>query len=86
MAPKKWRWARDSNPGNLSVQRFSRPPLSTTQPAHRSAHYSGRFAGSKSQSGSFIWRKKNGPGGAFLVGSLASCVWYVVDRGLSANG
>ena len=44
-----WRWARDSNPGNLSVQRFSRPPLSTTQPAHlnclpeslpaRSAHY-----------------------------------------------
>ena len=29
-----WRWARDSNPGNLSVQRFSRPPLSTTQPAH----------------------------------------------------
>ena len=44
-----WRWARDSNPGNLSVQRFSRPPLSTTQPAHlnclpgrlpaKSAHY-----------------------------------------------
>ena len=44
-----WRWARDSNPGNLSVQRFSRPPLSTTQPAHlnclpgrlpaESAHY-----------------------------------------------
>ena len=30
----RWRWARDSNPGNLSVQRFSRPPLSTTQPAH----------------------------------------------------
>ena len=30
-----WRWARDSNPGNLSVQRFSRPPLSTTQPAHQ---------------------------------------------------
>lgn len=28
----KWRWARDSNPGRLSPQRFSRPPLSTTQP------------------------------------------------------
>ena len=48
MAPKKWRWARDSNPGNLSVQRFSRPPLSTTQPAHRSAHYSDQLAGIKS--------------------------------------
>ncbi len=35
MPSKKWRWARDSNPGNLSVQRFSRPPLSTTQPAHQ---------------------------------------------------
>ena len=33
-----WRWARDSNPGNLSVQRFSRPPLSTTQPAHQNSH------------------------------------------------
>ncbi len=31
----KWRWARDSNPGSCYTQRFSRPPLSTTQPAHR---------------------------------------------------
>ena len=29
---KKWRRMRDSNPRNLTVQRFSRPPLSTTQP------------------------------------------------------
>ena len=28
-----WRRARDSNPRSLSTQRFSRPPLSTTQPA-----------------------------------------------------
>ena len=28
-----WRRARDSNPRTLSSQRFSRPPLSTTQPA-----------------------------------------------------
>ncbi len=28
-----WRRARDSNPRTLSGQRFSRPPLSTTQPA-----------------------------------------------------
>ena len=26
----KWRRDRDSNPGNLAVQRFSRPPHSTT--------------------------------------------------------
>ena len=29
---RKWRRMRDSNPRNLTVQRFSRPPLSTTQP------------------------------------------------------
>lgn len=30
-----WRKARDSNPRILSHQRFSRPPLSTAQPAFR---------------------------------------------------
>ena len=30
-----WRRARDSNPRTVSRQRFSRPPLSTTQPALR---------------------------------------------------
>ena len=31
----KWRRDRDSNPGNLAVQRFSRPPHSTTLPPLR---------------------------------------------------
>ena len=31
----KWRRARDSNPRRVAPQRFSRPPLSTTQPALR---------------------------------------------------
>ena len=31
-----WRRARDSNPRTVSRQRFSRPPLSTTQPALQS--------------------------------------------------
>ena len=31
----KWRRDRDSNPGNLAVQRFSRPPHSTTRPPVR---------------------------------------------------
>ena len=30
-----WRRDRDSNPGNLAVQRFSRPPHSTTLPPLR---------------------------------------------------
>ena len=31
----KWRRDMDSNPGNLAVQRFSRPPHSTTLPPLR---------------------------------------------------
>lgn len=32
---RKWRRERDSNPRNLAVQRFSRPPQSTTLPSLR---------------------------------------------------
>ena len=34
-AQKNWRRGRDSNPRNLSAQRFSRPPQSTTLPPLR---------------------------------------------------
>ena len=34
-----WRRARDSNPRRFNPQRFSRPPLSTTQPALRNFHF-----------------------------------------------
>ncbi len=35
-----WRRSRDSNPGSFNTQRFSRPPLSTTQPPLRNdAHF-----------------------------------------------
>jgi predicted MPP superfamily phosphohydrolase len=30
-----WRRGRDSNPGKVALQRFSRPPLSTAQPPLR---------------------------------------------------
>ena len=45
-----WRRARDSNPRTVSRQRFSRPPLSTTQPALQKNNfyihsYPGEFSG-----------------------------------------
>lgn len=43
-----WRKERDSNPRNLAVQRFSRPPRSTTPPSFRSAKVAPFFHTAKS--------------------------------------